>query len=61
MARNEAGSVINRISEDIRSGKLEHLYVLFGEEAYLKDQFKRQLTEALMPENPSMPVVEMVV
>ena len=54
MARNEAGSVINRISEDIRSGKLEHLYVLFGEEAYLKDQFKRQLTEALMPENPSM-------
>ena len=55
MARdNQASSVINRIREDIRSGSLEHLYLLFGEEAYLKEQFKNQIKEALMPENESM-------
>lgn len=52
--RTDASSVINRIREDIRTGSLEHLYLLFGDEAYLKEQFKNQLKEALMPENESM-------
>lgn len=54
MARNQTGSVIERINEDIQTGALQHLYVLFGDEAYLKDQFKHRLIEALMPENASM-------
>ena len=47
-------SVISRISSDIKNKTFAHLYVLYGDEVYLRDQFRDNLANALMPGNPSM-------
>ena len=55
MARTDTvSSVIARITGDIKNQTYAHVYVLTGDEAYLRDQFKNNLKNALMPENPSM-------
>ena len=55
MARTDTVStVIARITGDIKSKTYAHVYILTGDEAYLRDQFKNNLKNALMPENPSM-------
>ncbi|MBR2752104.1 MAG: hypothetical protein IKE02_00050 [Lachnospiraceae bacterium] len=55
MARTDTvSSVIARITGDIKNQTFAHVYVLTGDEAYLRDQFKNNLKNALMPENPSM-------
>ena len=55
MARTDTvSSVIARITGDIKKKTYTHVYVLTGDEAYLRDQFKNNLKNALMPGNPSM-------
>lgn len=55
MARTDTvSSVIARITGDIKNQTYAHIYVLTGDEAYLRDQFKNNLKNALMPGNPSM-------
>ncbi len=38
------------IDADIKKGEFRPVYVLYGEESYLKDQYKRKLTDALLPD-----------
>ena len=42
------------IDEDIKSGQFKRVYLLFGEEAYLKHQYKRKLKQALVASDDTM-------
>ena len=39
---------MKKLSEEIKSGELKQVYVLYGEEAYLRNQYKDKLKEALL-------------
>ena len=45
---------MRRINEDIKSGKFKNLYLLYGDEEYLKQQFKDKLIAALVNEGDTM-------
>ena len=42
------------LNEDMKTGQFKNVYLLFGEEAYLKKQYKERLTKALLPEGDTM-------
>lgn len=42
------------LNEDIKTGNLKGAYLLFGEEAYLKKQYKGKITRAVLPEDDQM-------
>ncbi len=42
------------IDEDIKSGSFAPVYLLYGDEAYLKKQYKEKLKKALIPEGDTM-------
>ena len=42
------------IDEDIKSGQFKTAYLLYGDEAYLKKQYKDKLIKALVPEGDTM-------
>lgn len=42
------------IHEDIKAGQFKPMYLLYGEEAYLKRQYKDKLRDALLPEGDTM-------
>lgn len=42
------------LNEDIKSGQFKQLYLLYGEEAYLKKQYKDKLSKAMMPDNETI-------
>lgn len=42
------------LNEDIKTGNLKSVYLLYGEEAYLKKQYKDRLTKAALPEDDRM-------
>lgn len=42
------------IQEDIKTGNFKQSYLLFGEEAYLKHQYKEKLLNALNPDGDTM-------
>ena len=42
------------IQEDIKTGNFKSAYLLFGEEAYLKLQYKQNLVRALNPDGDTM-------
>ena len=42
------------IDEDIKSGKLNHIYLIYGEESFLRKQYKERLKKALAPDDDSM-------
>ncbi len=45
---------MRRIDEDIASGKFQNLYLLYGTEEYLKNQYKKKLIDALVNEGDTM-------
>lgn len=45
---------MQRINEDIKTGQLKQIYLLYGEEAYLKRQYKDKLREALIADGDTM-------
>ncbi|MBO5144969.1 MAG: DNA polymerase III subunit delta [Lachnospiraceae bacterium] len=45
---------MKRIIQDIKSGQLGNLYLLYGEEAYLRRQYRDNLKKALVPDGDSM-------
>ena len=45
---------MRRIDEDIKNNTFKKVYLLYGEEAYLKKQYKEKLIKALVPEGDSM-------
>ena len=42
------------LNEDIKTGQFKNAYLLFGEEDYLKKQYKNRLTKAMLPEGDTM-------
>ena len=42
------------LNEDIKSGNLKQVYLLFGEESYLKKQYKNKLSRAILPEDDTV-------
>ncbi len=45
---------MKRIAQDIKSGQFSHLYLLCGEEAYLRRQYRDKLRAALVPAEDTM-------
>ncbi|MCM1184057.1 MAG: DNA polymerase III subunit delta [Roseburia sp.] len=45
---------MKRIAQDIKSGEFCHAYLLYGEEAYLRRQYRDNLKKALVAEDDSM-------
>ena len=42
------------LNEDIKIGQFKNVYLLFGEEDYLKKQYKNRLTKAMLPDGDTM-------
>ena len=42
------------IDEDIKTGQFQNIYLLYGEEAYLKRQYKEKLLKAMVTEGDTM-------
>ena len=42
------------LNEDLKTGQLKQVYLLFGEEGYLKRQYRDRLTRALLPEGDTI-------
>lgn len=42
------------LNEDIKTGQFKNVYLLYGEEAYLKKQYKGRLTKAMLPEGDTV-------
>lgn len=42
------------LNEDIKTGQFKKVYLLYGEEAYLKKQYKTKLAKAILPEGDTM-------
>ena len=45
---------MKNIQEDIKTGNFKQAYLLYGEEAYLKQQYKHNLIKALNPDGDTM-------
>lgn len=42
------------LNEDIKTGQFKKVYLLYGEEAYLKKQYKDKLTKAMLPDGDTV-------
>lgn len=42
------------LNEDIRTGSFKQVYLLYGEEAYLKNQYKNRMKHAILPEDDTI-------
>ena len=42
---------MQRLNEDIKTGQLKNLYLLYGEEAYLRRQYRDRLKTAIIGED----------
>lgn len=42
------------LNEDIKTGQFKQVYLLYGEEAYLKKQYKDKLVKAMLPEGDTV-------
>ena len=42
------------LNEDLKTGQLKQIYLLYGEEAYLKKQYKDKLHYAIVPPDDTM-------
>ena len=45
---------MKRLQEDIKTGNFKKIYLLCGEEAYLRQQYKEKLIHALNPTEDTM-------
>ena len=45
---------MKRIDEDIKNGQFQNLYLIYGEEEYLKRQYKKKLIDALVNPDDNM-------
>ena len=46
--------VMKTLNEDLKSGQFKQVYLLCGEEAYLKKQYKNRFVKAMIPEGDTM-------
>lgn len=42
------------LNEDLKTGQFKQIYLLYGEEAYLKKQYKNRFVKAMIPEGDTM-------
>ena len=42
------------LNEDLKTGQFKHVYLLFGEEAYLKKLYKERLRKAIVSDGDTM-------
>lgn len=42
------------LNEDLKTGQFKQVYLLYGEESYLKKQYKDKLSKAMLPDGDSM-------
>ena len=42
------------LNEDLKTGKFKQIYLLYGEEAYLKKQYKERFVKAMLPVGDTM-------
>ena len=42
------------LNEDLKTGNIKQAYLLYGEEAYLKKQYRDRLTKAVLPEGDTV-------
>ena len=45
---------MKNINEQIKTGQFKKVYLLYGEEAYLKRQYRDKLTKAMLPEGDTV-------
>ncbi len=45
---------MKNLNEDIKKGTFKQVYLLYGEEAYLKNRYKNRLRQAILPEDDTM-------
>lgn len=45
---------MKNLNEDIKTGNFRQIYLLYGEEEYLKNQYKNRLKKAILPEDDTM-------
>lgn len=50
----QVGAGMKRILQDIKSREFSHIYLLYGEEAYLRKQYRDNLKKALVTEGDTM-------
>ena len=46
--------VMKSLNEDLKTGKFKQIYLLYGEEAYLKKQYKERFVKAMLPVGDTM-------
>ena len=46
--------VMKSLNEDLKTGNFKQIYLLFGEEAYLKKLYKERFVKAMLPEGDTM-------
>ena len=42
------------LNEDIKTGQFQNVYLLYGEEAYLKKQYRDRITKAIFPDGDTV-------
>ena len=45
---------MKNLNEDLKTGNIKQAYLLYGEEAYLKKQYRDRLTKAVLPEGDTV-------
>lgn len=45
---------MKNLNEDIKTGSFKQVYLLYGDERYLKNQYKSKLKKAILPEDDTM-------
>ena len=45
---------MKNLNEDLKTGNIKQAYLLYGEEAYLKKQYRDRLTKAVLPEGETV-------
>ena len=46
--------VMKSLNEDLKTGQFKQIYLLYGEESYLKRQYRERLVRAMIPEGDTM-------
>ncbi len=46
--------VMKSLNEDLKTGNFKQVYLLYGEEGYLKKQYKQRFIKAMLPEGDTM-------
>ena len=47
---------MQKLTEEIKTGQLKQVYILYGEEAYLRSQYKDKLKKALLGDGDDMKI-----